>query len=104
MRAEAFGQIGIKPDEFYLMRMEDYRLLRAGFIDKNRVDETLMRYQTALMCEAFAGKGEGFKFVMSNWLIGNEVDPKTRSFERLKAKLKKHREQKALKQHLEKNG
>lgn len=100
MRAEAFGQIGIKPDEFYLMKQEDYRLLREGFIDKHKADESSRRFQTALLCEAFVGERKGFDFVMNNWKIGNEASPKEKSFERMKAKLKKHREKAALKKHL----
>lgn len=104
MRQEAFGHIGLRPDEFYLMRRDDFKMLRIGFMDKTRYEESLIRKQTALIAESMVGKGNGLKFVMGNWKIGNEVSKQQRSFDKQKAMLKKFKEKEALKKLKENNG
>lgn len=104
MRQEAFGHIGLRPDEFYLMRIDDFKMLRIGFIDRTRYEESLLRKQTALIAESMTGKGNGIKFVMNNWKIGNEVTKEERTFDKQKALLKKFKERQALKNLKEKNG
>lgn len=81
------------------MRIDDYRILRLGFIDRMEYEESLLRKQTALIAESMAGKGNGIKFVMGNWLIGDEVNKKEQSFDRMKSKLKKFKEKEALKKY-----
>jgi len=101
MRAEAFGQIGLLPDQFYDLEFEDYILLRKGYIEKIKVESQLLRFQTALICEAFVGKGQGARFVMDSWQLEEKVEL-TR--EQIKDMLKKKREREMLNQLKKPNG
>lgn len=94
MRSEAFGQIGLLPDDFYSLEVEDYILLRKGYIEKVKTDSIILRFQTALICEALIGKGNGARFVMDSWQLEekNELD-----LEQVKQLLKAKREKEALK-------
>lgn len=44
VRQEAFGEIGLLPDDFYLMEKEDYWLLHRGFLNKRVYEERLVRH------------------------------------------------------------
>ena len=101
MRAEAFGQIGLLPDQFYDLEFEDYILLRKGYIEKIKVESQLLRFQTALICEAFVGKGQGARFVMDSWQLEEKVEL-TR--EQLRDLLKWKKERDALTQIKKRNG
>jgi len=94
MRSEAFGQIGLLPDAFYGLDVEDYLLLRKGYIDKVKNESVLLRFQTALICEALIGKGNGARFVMDSWQLENKADLDQ---EQVRALLKAKREKEALK-------
>jgi len=74
MRSEAFGQIGLLPDAFYGLEVEDYLLLRRGYIDKVKNESVLLRFQTALICEALIGKGNGARFVMDSWQLESKTE------------------------------
>ena len=76
MRSEAFGQIGLLPDDFYSLEVEDYILLRKGYLEKVKTDSIILRFQTALICEDLRGKGNGARFVMDSWQLEekNELD------------------------------
>ena len=94
MRSEAFGQIGLLPDEFYSLDFEDYILLRKGYIEKVKTESVLLRFQTALICEALIGKGNGARFVMDSWQLDSKADL---SQEQVRQLLKAKREKEALK-------
>lgn len=94
MRSEAFGQIGLLPDDFYSLDFDDYILLRQGYIEKVKTESVLLRFQTALICEALIGKGNGARFVMDSWQLDSKADL---SQEQVRALLKAKREKEALK-------
>ena len=94
MRSEAFGQIGLTPDDFYNLDFEDYILLRKGYIEKVKTESVLLRFQTALICEALIGKGNGARFVMDSWQLDSKADL---SQEQVRQLLKAKREKEALK-------
>lgn len=94
MRSEAFGQIGLLPDEFYNLEVEDYILLRKGYLEKVKTDSIILRFQTALICEALIGKGNGARFVMDSWQLEDRAELDR---EQVKQLLKAKREKEALK-------
>lgn len=94
MRSEAFGQIGLLPDDFYSLEAEDYILLRKGYIEKIKTDSIILRFQTALICEALIGKGNGARFVMDSWQLEDRAELDR---EQVKQLLKAKREKEALK-------
>lgn len=57
MRSEAFGQIGIKPDDFYRMDWEDFFLLRKGFFEKRIYEQRLLRRITFIMVSPYMKQG-----------------------------------------------
>ena len=77
------------------MDIEDYLLLRKGYIGKKKNEALLMRHQTALIVEALIGNGKGVRFVMDSWNLGEESQEMTP--EQIKLALKKKREHDALK-------
>ena len=85
--------MGLMPDQFYDLEFGDYFLMRKGYIDKVKVDSQLLRFQTALICEAFLGKGQGVRFVMESWQLEEKVEL-TR--EQVKQALKEKREREEL--------
>lgn len=94
MRSEAFGQIGLLPVEFYGLEVQDYLLLRRGYIEKVKNESVLLRFQTALICEALIGKGNGARFVMDSWQLESKADLDQ---QQVRALLKAKREKEALK-------
>ena len=92
--------MGLMPDQFYDLEFTDYVLMRKGYIEKVKVDSQLLRFQTALICEAFVGKGQGVRFVMDAWQL-EEKQELTR--EQIKEALKQKRERDEL-QRLKKEG
>ena len=94
MRSEAFGQIGLLPDDFYSLDFDDYLLLRKGYIERVKNESVLLRFQTALICEALVGKGNGTRFVMDSWQLDSKADL---SQEQVRQLLKAKREKEALK-------
>jgi TfoX/Sxy family transcriptional regulator of competence genes len=85
--------MGLMPDQFYDLEFGDYFLMRRGYIEKVKVDSQLLRFQTALICEAFLGKGQGTRFVMEAWQLEEKVEL-TR--EQIKQALKQKREREEL--------
>ena len=81
------------PDQFYDLEFADYFLLRKGYIERVKVESQLLRFQTALICEAFIGKGQGARFVMDSWQLEEKAEL-TR--DQIKDLLKKKREREAL--------
>lgn len=49
VRAEAFGEIGIPPKDFYRMRYSDYLLLKRGFVDKRDWEQMVMGQHAMLV-------------------------------------------------------
>lgn len=96
MRAEAFGQIGLLPKNFYELEFDEYLLIRAGFIEQEKNRQKSVRFQTALICECLVGDGKGRDYVMNSWQI-DEQDGKGLTAEDVKAILKQKRERDALK-------
>lgn len=85
--------MGLLPDQFYDLEFGDYLLMRKGYIEKVKVESQLLRFQTALICEAFIGKGQGARFVMDSWQLEEKVEM-TR--EQIKEALKQKRERDEL--------
>lgn len=81
------------PDQFYHLEFEEYYLMRRGYIERMKVESQLLRFQTALICEAFIGKGQGARFVMESWQLEEKVEL---SREQIKDLLKRKREREAL--------
>jgi hypothetical protein len=94
MRSEAFGQIGLLPAEFYGLEFDEYILLRKGYIERVKTDSLLLRFQTALICEALIGKGNGARFVMDSWQLEEKVELTKDDIRKL---LKEKKEKEALK-------
>jgi len=92
--------MGLMPDQFYDLEFSDYVLMRRGYIERVKVDSQLLRFQTALICEAFIGKGQGVRFVMDAWQL-EEKQELTR--DQIKDALKRKRERDEL-QRLKKEG
>jgi len=85
--------MGLLPDQFYDLEFSDYVLMRKGYIERVKVDSQLLRFQTALICEAFIGKGQGVRFVMDAWQL-EEKQELTR--DQIKDALKRKREREEL--------
>ena len=96
MRAEAFGQIGLLPHNFYELEFNEYLLVRTGFIESEKNKQKALRFQTALICECLVGGGKGRDYVMNGWQI-DEQDGKGLTADDVKAILKQKRERDALK-------
>lgn len=82
------------------MEFDDYLLLRKGYIDKIKTESYLLRFQTALICEAFVGKGNGAKFVMESWQLEEKAEM---SIDDIRKMLKEKRERDEIKR-LKKEG
>lgn len=54
----------------------------------------MLRFQTALICEAFIGKGNGARFVMDSWHLDEKSEL---TQEQIRSLLKSKREKEALK-------
>lgn len=94
MRSEAFGQIGLLPHQFYDLEADEYILMRKGYIEKIKNESLILRFQTALICESFIGKGNGARFVMDSWQLEEKTEL---TQEQIKSLLKAKREKEALK-------
>lgn len=88
------------PDEFYNLEFDEYLLLRKGYIEKIKTESYLLRFQTALICEAFVGKGNGAKFVMESWQLEEKQEM---SIDDIRKMLKEKRERDEIKR-LKKEG
>jgi TfoX/Sxy family transcriptional regulator of competence genes len=82
------------PVEFYDLEFDEYLLLRKGYMDKVKTDSLLLRFQTALICEALIGKGNGARFVMDSWQLEDQVELTKDDIRKL---LKEKKEKEALK-------
>jgi TfoX/Sxy family transcriptional regulator of competence genes len=82
------------PVEFYDLEFDEYLLLRKGYMDKVKTDSLLLRFQTALICEALIGKGNGARFVMDSWQLDEKVELTKDDIRKL---LKEKKEKEALK-------
>lgn len=63
-------------------------------MDKVKTDSLLLRFQTALICEALIGKGNGARFVMDSWQLDEKVELTKDDIRKL---LKEKKEKEALK-------
>lgn len=63
-------------------------------MDKVKTDSLLLRFQTALICEALIGKGNGARFVMDSWQLEEKVELTKDDIRKL---LKEKKEKEALK-------
>jgi TfoX/Sxy family transcriptional regulator of competence genes len=63
-------------------------------MDKVKTDSLLLRFQTALICEALIGKGNGARFVMDSWQLEDKVELSKDDIRKL---LKEKKEKDALK-------
>ncbi len=55
---EAFGEIGILPKDFYKMRYDDFLLLQAGFYNKRKYEQRLLRRLASIVLQPYTKKGE----------------------------------------------
>lgn len=62
-------------------------------MERVRTESVLLRFQTALICEALIGKGNGARFVMDSWQLEEQTEI-TR--DQIKDLLKKKKEREAL--------
>jgi len=60
-----------------------------------------LRFQTALICEALIGKGNGARFVMDSWQLEEKIEM---TQEQIRSLLKAKREKEALKRIKKQNG
>jgi TfoX/Sxy family transcriptional regulator of competence genes len=63
-------------------------------MDRVKTDSLLLRFQTALICEALIGKGNGARFVMDSWQLEDKVELSKDDIRKL---LKEKKEKDALK-------
>lgn len=63
-------------------------------MDKVKTDSLLLRFQTALICEALIGKGNGARFVMDSWQLEEKMELTKDDIRKL---LKEKKEKEALK-------
>lgn len=66
MKAEAFGHMGLMPDQFYRMRRVDFEIMRKGFGKKLEYEKELLK----LMCASIAAASTGqypVKAAMEIW-------------------------------------
>jgi TfoX/Sxy family transcriptional regulator of competence genes len=61
----------------------------------------LLRFQTALICEALIGKGNGARFVMDSWQLEDKPEM---TQEQIRSLLKAKKEKEALKRIKKQNG
>lgn len=61
----------------------------------------MLRFQTALICEALIGKGNGARFVMDSWQLEEKVEM---TQEQIRSLLKAKKEKEALKRIKKQNG
>lgn len=97
MRSEAFGQIGLLPEQFYNLEFDEYILLRKGYIERIKTESYLLRFQTALICESFVGKGNGARFVMESWQLDEKAELSIDEIRKLLKQKKERDEIKRLK-------
>jgi hypothetical protein len=76
------------------LSFDEYLLLRKGYVEKVKNESILLRFQTALICEALIGKGNGARFVMDSWQLEEQGEL---SKDDIKSLLKAKREKEALK-------
>lgn len=73
---EAFGEIGILPHDFYRMRVDDYLLLRRGWVNKRYYEQNLLREGFARLANMWTDKGlNKFRW----WPQGNDAEIKKES-------------------------
>lgn len=58
MRAEAFGEIGLLPSDFYRMMYKDYLLVQKGFINKRKYDQRMYRRIVTKLLQPYMDKGK----------------------------------------------
>lgn len=63
-------------------------------MDRVKTDSLLLRFQTALICEALIGKGNGARFVMDSWQLEEKAELTKDDIRKL---LKEKKEKEALK-------
>ena len=68
--------------------------MRKGYVEKVRTEGMLLRFQTALICEALVGKGNGARFVMDSWQYDEKPEL---TQDQIKKLLKEKKEKDALK-------
>lgn len=61
----------------------------------------MLRFQTALICEALIGKGNGARFVMDSWQLEDKPEM---TQEQIRSLLKAKKEKEALKRIKKQNG
>jgi len=56
LKQEAFGEIGLLPEQFYKMHTDDFLLLRKGFWKKREWEQQLIRRAVALIMSPWLSK------------------------------------------------
>lgn len=79
------------------MDLEEYTLTRKGYYKKLKDESLVLKFQTALICEAFIGGGKGTKFVDKAWSF---EEKKELSKETVRSILSEHKKREAVKRKL----
>lgn len=96
--------MGLIPnDEFYPMDIDDFWLKWKGFHDKIVYELELVRRQTAIIYYSQPQYGKGNKPSFERLWPSHDKDKKP-SISKARERLKKHREEEALRRWKEKNG
>lgn len=73
MRAEAFGEIGLLPSDFYRMKYLDYLLIHRGFINKRKYDQRMLRRVVTKLLQPYMDKGKSLSEYQIWPVDGDEV-------------------------------
>lgn len=76
MKREAFGKIGLLPNDFYRMRYSDYVLMQQGYADKVREDRDVLRIAIANLLMPYVEKGKRISKYDIWTLSGDEEEKK----------------------------
>jgi hypothetical protein len=83
------------PSQMRVILFDDFLLLLEAKRKKELNNQQVIRYQTALLAEVFTGKGNGVRFVMESWKMGEDSQEMT--VEQIREVLKKKKERDVLK-------
>lgn len=83
------------PSELRVLPFDDMLFLIEAKRVRQKDDQQIMKFQTALIVEALIGSGKGVQFVNNSWRL-DESDNNELTPDKIKQLLKKKREREAL--------
>lgn len=83
------------PSELRVLPFDDMLILIEAKRVRQKDDQQIMKFQTALIVEALIGSGKGVQFVNNSWRL-DESDNNELTPDKIKQLLKKKREREAL--------